>query len=181
MRRAAGISAVRVLAWLALFLAASALALPAARAETVLPEGVEEVEFAVSPAPLLVHTREGTRRFAVEVADDPRKRARGLMYRRSMAPDAGMLFCFDRTRPVNMWMKNTVLPLDMIFAREDGTVARVAEDAEPYSEAVVSSGEPVRFVLEINAGQAREQGIAAGDRLSHPSMQACLEKDPARG
>jgi uncharacterized membrane protein (UPF0127 family) len=95
-------------------------------------------------------------------------RARGLMFRRSLAPDRGMLFDFARVEPVSMWMKNTYVSLDMIFIRPNGTVARVAENTEPLSTRTVSSGEPVLAVLEVVAGTAKRLGIKPGDRVEHP-------------
>ncbi len=88
-------------------------------------------------------------------------RARGLMFRRSMAADHGMLFDFERVEPVAMWMKNTYLPLDMLFLRADGTVARIAADTEPLSTRTIPSGEPVLGVLELNAGTAARLGLRA--------------------
>ncbi len=117
--------------------------------------------------PLAIATREGRRAFQVEVMRDDASRARGLMFRRSMPPDRGMLFDFEQVAPVAMWMKNTYLPLDMLFIRADGTVARVAADTEPLSTKVVPSGEPVLAVLELNAGTAARLGIRAGDRVEH--------------
>ena len=90
------------------------------------------------------------------------------MYRRTMAPDHGMLFDFEAVAPVAMWMKNTYLPLDMLFIRADGTIARIAADTEPLSTKVIPSGEPVLSVLELNAGTAARLGIHAGDRVEHP-------------
>ncbi len=94
--------------------------------------------------------------------------AQGLMFRRSMAPDRGMLFDFERTEPVAMWMKNTYLPLDMLFIRADGTVARIAADTEPLSTRTITSGEPVLGVLELNAGTAARLGLHPGDKVEHP-------------
>ena len=84
-----------------------------------------------------------------------------------MAADHAMLFDFWRFFPVTMWMKNTYLPLDMVFIRADGTIARVAADTEPLSTAIISSGEPVLGVLELNAGTAAKLGIRPGDRVEH--------------
>nr|WP_238243862.1 DUF192 domain-containing protein [Methylobacterium iners] len=117
--------------------------------------------------PLAIATREGRRAFQVEVMRDDASRARGLMFRRSMPPDRGMLFDFEQVAPVAMWMKNTYLPLDMLFIRADGTVARIAADTEPLSTKVVPSGEPVLAVLELNAGTTARLGIRAGDRVEH--------------
>jgi uncharacterized membrane protein (UPF0127 family) len=93
------------------------------------------------------------------------------MYRRSMAADHGMLFDFERPAPATMWMKNTYLSLDMVFIRSDGSIARIAADTEPLSTKVISSGEPVLAVLELNAGTAAKLGIRAGDRVEHPMFK----------
>lgn len=104
-------------------------------------------------------------RFEVEVADDPSERAEGLMYRTSLADNAGMLFLYPKAQPVEFWMKNTPLPLDIVFIREDGTIARIAESTTPMSEDLIPSGEPVRAVLEVKAGTMRQLGVGVGDRL----------------
>jgi uncharacterized protein len=106
--------------------------------------------------------------FRVEVARNDADRAQGLMYRRSMPADQGMLFDFGRVEPVSMWMQNTYLSLDMLFIRPDGTVARIAANTEPLSTRTIPSGEPVLAVLELNAGTAAKLGIKAGDRVEHP-------------
>ncbi len=106
--------------------------------------------------------------FQVEVARNDADRAQGLMFRRSMAADRGMLFDFGRVEPVSMWMQNTYLSLDMLFVRPDGTIARIAPNTEPLSTRTIPSGEPVIAVLELNAGTAARLGIKAGDRLEHP-------------
>ena len=90
------------------------------------------------------------------------------MFRRSLPADRGMLFDFARVEPVSMWMQNTYIPLDMLFIRADGTVARVAENAEPLSTRTIPSGEPVLAVLELLGGTAARLGIKAGDRVEHP-------------
>lgn len=101
----------------------------------------------------------------VELAVDAAQREQGLMFRRSMAPDHGMLFDFGETRRVMMWMKNTHLALDMLFADKRGVVRTIHEDAVPFSEAIIDSKEPVAFVLELNAGTVKRLGIRPGDRL----------------
>ena len=106
--------------------------------------------------------------FRVEVARNDADRAQGLMYRRSMPADQGMLFDFGRVEPVSMWMQNTYLSLDMLFIRPDGTIARMAANTEPLSTRTIPSGEPVLAVLELNAGTAARLGIKAGDRVEHP-------------
>ena len=131
------------------------LAVPAAAQETARTE------------PLTIQSKAGAHRFAVEVMRSDADRSRGLMFRRSMPADHGMLFDFERVEPVSMWMKNTYLPLDMLFIRADGTVARIAADTEPLSTAIIPSGEPVLAVLELNAGTAAKLGLRPGDRVEH--------------
>lgn len=115
-----------------------------------------------------VETGEGHRhRFLVEVARTQQQLAVGLMFRRQLAEDAGMLFDFGVERPVSMWMKNTLLPLDMIFIRGDGRIANVAERTVPGSLQPHSSKGPVRGVLEVNGGTVERLGIKAGDRVIH--------------
>src|SRR5215218_11139337 len=119
--------------------------------------------------PLTIVTQAGQRHaFEVEVARNDADRAQGLMFRRSMPANHGMLFDFGRVEPVAMWMQNTYLPLDMLFIRADGTIARIAPNTEPLSTRTIPSGEPVLSVLELNAGTATRLGIKAGDRLDHP-------------
>lgn len=108
----------------------------------------------------------------VELAVAPEQREQGLMFRRSMAPDHGMLFDFGETRRVMMWMKNTYLPLDMLFVDSDGMVRTIREGAVPLSEAIIDSGEPVAFVLELNAGTVKRLQIRAGDRLEGARIPA---------
>jgi uncharacterized membrane protein (UPF0127 family) len=125
--------------------------------------------FAQAFEALTIVTRGGQRHpFQVEVARNNAERAQGLMYRRSMAADRGMLFDFERVEPVSMWMQNTYLSLDMLFVRPDGTIARIAANTEPLSTRTIPSGEPVLSVLELNAGTAARLGIRAGDRIEHP-------------
>jgi uncharacterized membrane protein (UPF0127 family) len=118
---------------------------------------------------LTIRTRNGERRFTVEVARTPEQQAQGLMHRQSLAPDAGMIFPYDPPQQAAFWMKNTVIPLDMIFIRPDGTIAQIAANTVPYSLDPVPSLEPVAAVLEIAGGRAGELGIAVGDRVSWPS------------
>ena len=113
-----------------------------------------------------IGTAAGVRLFQVELAETPAQRARGLMFRRSLAPDAGMLFLFpERERPT-MWMANTWLPLDMLFVAADGRIVHLFANAVPRSRLTISSPRPARMVLELAGGTARRLGIAAGDRLS---------------
>jgi uncharacterized membrane protein (UPF0127 family) len=112
-----------------------------------------------------VVTKSGAHHYSVEIAADEPTRERGLMYRRQMPEDHGMLFEFERREPVFFWMKNTYLPLDMLFIDRDGTVASVFADATPMSEAMIPSGAPVVAVLELNAGQAKAIGVKPGDKV----------------
>ncbi|HEV2561250.1 MAG TPA: DUF192 domain-containing protein [Rhizomicrobium sp.] len=116
---------------------------------------------------LTINTANGPAKFIVEVAADPATQERGLMYRRGMAPNAGMLFDFHQPAYVSFWMKNTILPLDMIFIRPDGTISTIAANAKPYSLDLIRSAEAVRAVLEINAGRAAALGIEPGERVRH--------------
>ncbi|MEF2071009.1 DUF192 domain-containing protein [Consotaella aegiceratis] len=119
----------------------------------------------------VLRTASGDHRIDVEIADTPDERATGLMNRNSMPADHGMLFEFGESRPVTMWMKNTLIPLDMLFMDEDGKVTRIAVNARPLSLALIPSGEPVRYVLELNGGAAARYGAAVGDQLIHPAIQ----------
>ena len=113
----------------------------------------------------------GVHPFAVELAVTDEQRARGLMFRKELPEGYGMLFDFKRDQDVSMWMENTYVSLDMIFIRADGRIARIAQNTEPLSRNVISSGGPVRAVLEVVAGTTRKLGIAPGDRVAHPMFQ----------
>ena len=114
---------------------------------------------------VIIDTPNGAVRFNVEVARDTAARMQGLMFRTKMAADAGMLFDFPRDDYQAFWMKNTILPLDLIFIRADGTISSVATHTVPYSEQPVMSQEPIRAVLEINAGRSDALGIKAGEKV----------------
>jgi uncharacterized membrane protein (UPF0127 family) len=116
---------------------------------------------------LEIASRTGVHAFAVELALTPDEQSRGLMYRRSLPEGQGMLFDFKRDQETSFWMKNTYVPLDMIFIRSDGRIHRIAENTEPLSERMVPSNGPVRAVLEVVAGTTRKLGIAPGDRVAH--------------
>ena len=119
--------------------------------------------------PLCIDLRSGAvQRYEVELAATPRARAQGLMYRRELARHAGMLFDFGRDEVVSMWMKNTFIPLDMLFVDRRGVVSRIARNTRPRSLDSISSGAPVRAVLELNGGEADRIGLAPGDRMRHP-------------
>ncbi len=117
---------------------------------------------------LEIATKSGVRVFSVELAVTDQEREKGLMFRKQVPEGYGMLFDFKQEQPVTMWMKNTYVSLDMIFIRDNGTIARIAESTEPLSERIIPSGAPVRAVLEVVAGTAKKYGIAAGDKVAHP-------------
>ncbi len=121
--------------------------------------------------PLQIMTASGRHDFSVEVMRTDEERARGLMYRRFMAANRGMLFDFKTEQPINMWMKNTYLPLDMIFIARNGSVTHVVADTEPLSERIISSNGPAFAVLEVNAGIAAKIGLKPGDRVQHPMFR----------
>jgi uncharacterized protein len=106
--------------------------------------------------------------FTIEVARSPRQKALGLMYRRNLAAGRGMLFPYDEEQEVSMWMKNTYIPLDMLFIKANGEIHRVAAMTEPFSERIIKSEGPVKAVLEIAGGDAKRLGIAPGDTVHHP-------------
>ena len=135
------------------------LATTAAAAET--PPALHE-------APLIIEASGGRFEFQIELAKTPAERARGLMFRESLADDHGMLFDFGRPQPVTMWMRNTLIPLDILFIRSDGLISRIARDAQPLSDRIVESGGPVRAVLELRGGITAERDIEPGDRIIHP-------------
>lgn len=114
--------------------------------------------------------------FIIEIADDPGEQAQGLMFRPSMPADAGMLFIFDPPRPASFWMQNTMIPLDMLFIGDDGRVESISERRDTYSQRVSNSDGPVRAVLEINGGLARQLGIGPGTQLRHPAFRAAPEE-----
>lgn len=118
-------------------------------------------------SPLAIDTAHGPVRFRVELASSGREHETGLMFRRHLAQNAGMLFDFHHPVFVTFWMKNTILPLDMLFIRADGTISTIRANAVPYSTTEIPSAEPVRAVLEINAGLAKTLGIKPGDRVHH--------------
>jgi uncharacterized protein len=125
-------------------------------AEHVAQSGLKQV-------PLTIRTASGARRFKVEIARTADEQAVGLMYRHSLGPNRGMIFPFDAPRDASFWMENTLIPLDMIFIRADGRIARIAANTTPLSRDSVPSGQPVAAVLEIRGGRSAELGIREGD------------------
>jgi uncharacterized membrane protein (UPF0127 family) len=123
---------------------------------------------AASVQPLEIVTKSGVQVFSVEMATTEQEKETGLMYRKELPDGKGMLFDFSPEQQVSMWMKNTYISLDMIFIRADGRILRIAESTEPLSTKIISSGGPVKGVLEVIAGTAQKYGIAPGDRVAHP-------------
>ena len=113
-------------------------------------------------------TSKGKFSWHVELASDDQQRATGLMFRKEMPAATGMLFRFDETRAVTMWMKNTFIPLDMVFADPSGRVTHIHRSAVPQSLEFISSNGPARYVLEVNAGEADTTGLTVGTVLRHP-------------
>jgi hypothetical protein len=146
-----------------LILVAAAVAAPA-----VAQSGFAAFE----TASLSIETAGGTEHaFQVEVAETGDQRAQGLMFRRQLAADAGMLFLFGGSEVRAMWMKNTLIPLDMLFIDETGKIVRIEERTVPHSERAIVSGGPVSAVLELNAGTASRLMIQPGDRVRHPAFE----------
>src|ERR1700737_3108501 len=123
---------------------------------------------AASVQTLEIATKSGVQGFSVEMATTEKEKETGLMYRKELADGKGMLFDFTPEQQVSMWMKNTYFSLDMIFIRADGRILRIAENTEPLSTRIISSGGLAKGVLEVIAGTAQKYGIAPGDRVAHP-------------
>jgi uncharacterized protein len=116
---------------------------------------------------LAIESSAGRFEFEVELATTPDQRAYGLMFRENLRQDHGMLFDFGSSQPVAMWMRNTYIPLDMLFIHSDGRIGRIVHQAQPLSDTVLDSGEPVRAVLELRGGVTAELGIQPGDRVAY--------------
>jgi Uncharacterized conserved protein len=112
-----------------------------------------------------IETRDRVHRFDVRIADTPARQAQGLMFVRDLPADEGMLFVHEKPRPVSMWMKNTYIELDMLFAGADGRIVHIAERARPHSLDTIGTDVPVAAVLEIRGGEVERRGIRVGDRL----------------
>jgi len=135
-----------------------------------LSAGMALANAACAPGRVDLRWDGGRESFAVEVADDPAERSQGLMFRETMDLSAGMLFVYETPRRAQFWMKNTLLPLDMIFADAAGLVTRVHSNAIPQDLTLIDGGDGVLFVLEINGGLAMKLGIAPGTELRHPAV-----------
>jgi uncharacterized membrane protein (UPF0127 family) len=142
---------------------------PAIRAQT----GDLEDLAAFPRQSLTIHLGPGKKKaleYEVWVADSPRRQAQGLMFVRSLPARRGMLFVHESPRPIGMWMKNTYIPLDMLFIDARGRIQQIVENATPHSLDVIRSREPALAVLEIAGGEARRLGISPGQRVSHPAF-----------
>ncbi|HLI98420.1 MAG TPA: DUF192 domain-containing protein [Bradyrhizobium sp.] len=148
------VSYLQVCAWLALVGVLSLFIGSDGRAATV--------------EPLEIVTKTGVHVFSVEMASTEEEKTTGLMYRKELADGKGMLFDFSPEQEVSMWMKNTYIPLDMIFIRADGRILRIAENTEPLSTKIIPSRGLAKGVLEVIGGTAQKYGIAPGDRVAHP-------------
>lgn len=136
---------------------------------SVVPPGIEPLS-QFTRSPLEVRTSAGELRFDVWLADSPPRRSQGLMFIDHLAPRTGMLFLYDRPQTVSMWMKNTLIPLDMLFIAADGRVTRIARNTTPQSLATISSMGSVTAVLEIGGGESKRLGIEVGDTVLHASF-----------
>ncbi|WP_073327853.1 DUF192 domain-containing protein [Wenxinia saemankumensis] len=136
----------------------------------VLAAAPAAAQYACSEDRVSVVGEFGRVNFEVEVADDAEERAQGLMFVEEMPTLDGMLFVYDRPQRTAFWMRNTLIPLDMIFAGADGTIRRIHANAVPMDETSIPGGDDIQFVLEINGGLAARLGIAEGDALQHPAI-----------
>ena len=125
--------------------------------------------------PLVIKTTEGEVRFMVEIANTPEDLKTGLMHRTNLGFNSGMIFNIYPVRPTAMWMKNTKIPLDMLFVAPDASINMIKENAEPMSEELIISRDPVRAVIEINAGQVKRHGIQVGDKVTHMLLNSMVD------
>jgi uncharacterized protein len=139
------------------------------------PAGAQELS---KLEPLTIVSGEQASMFITEIADTPQLRARGLMFRHRLPENQAMLFDFEKPRPASMWMKNTYMSLDMLFVREDGTIAAIAENTVPKSLDTIGVQEPVRGVIELAAGTVKRIGIKVDDRVYHRIFKT-VEVEPA--
>ena len=126
--------------------------------------------FAAGGGTLVFKTATGDHSFNIEVMVTDEERALGLMFRRSLPEKDGMLFLYDPPQPATMWMKNTLIPLDMVFISSDARVHRIEQNAEPFSTTLIPSDGDVVGVLELNAGEAGKIGLKRGDKVIYPGL-----------
>ena len=148
-----------------LILAALALALAGCKGQSAVEAPAVHAESGLTVVPLTITSGGKTHRFRVELAQTPEQQAQGLMFRTRLGPDEGMLFPMEPPRSAGFWMRNTVIPLDLLFVAPDGTILNIAAMAKPYDETQLKSAGPVKAVLELPGGRAAELGIAGGDRV----------------
>jgi uncharacterized membrane protein (UPF0127 family) len=165
VRIEAMMKSLRIVSFLAVIAvpAAGSLAREATPREPLNPKNAQ----ALPESPLAISSGATTHRFTVELADDDTERGIGLMHRGQMAADHGMLFDFETARRVGFWMRNTFIPLDMLFLKSDGEVVSIAENVQPHTETPVGPDRPVRAVLELNAGMVKKLGLKVGDKIQH--------------
>ncbi|MEQ1649782.1 MAG: DUF192 domain-containing protein [Hyphomicrobiaceae bacterium] len=125
---------------------------------------------------LVLVTHGGEKSIDIEVAETLEEKSLGLMFRTALADNQGMLFPYGRSMEITMWMKNTYIPLDMVFIRPDGVVHRIAARTEPLSEAIVASEGPVSAVLELAGGAAERLGLKVGDTVKHAAFKTAPKK-----
>ena len=147
---------------------AALVAVPAACQPAAAPVALERSAAGLDQTVLTIVSGAKTHKFTVEVARSLEQQQTGMMNRNSLAPDRGMIFPYDPPQPVAFWMKNTLIPLDLIFVRADGRIASIAANATPMSLAMISASEPVTAVLEIAGGRAAALNIRPGDRVRWP-------------
>ena len=124
-----------------------------------------------TPQPLVIKSADGEHKFKVEEAKTLAQQARGMMFRETMAPDTGMIFEFDEPKVATIWMKNTAIPLDILFVRSNGKILKIEHSHQPYTLRSASSEAVVAAVVELSGGQAKELGIRPGDVIEHPFFQ----------
>ena len=154
-----------ILAGIALVLAACSPNAGEAGAQSTQAAGAVHPVSGLPVIPLRIHRGDKVLTFRVELASTPFEQAKGLMFRTAMGPDEGMVFPFDRPRGASFWMRNTVIPLDLIFVAPDGRISNIAANAIPYDETPLYSDGEAKAVLELNGGRAAELGIKPGDRV----------------
>ncbi|MEM9968593.1 MAG: DUF192 domain-containing protein [Pseudomonadota bacterium] len=147
---------------------------------TVLVSSAALAQATCAPESVFLRGDWGTSRFSIEIADDPAERARGLMHRESLPTSAGMLFIYEAPQPVSFWMRNTLIPLDILFVDATGVVQHIHHQAQPLDETPIPGGEDVFAVLEINGGLSRQLGISVGTQLRHPAFDALNPAWPCR-
>jgi uncharacterized membrane protein (UPF0127 family) len=139
---------------------------PALTGISRLSAGAELQQFPTSELTIVSAT--GRHRFKVEIAETPAQMTQGLMFRRSLPPDNGMLFDYKEPTAATMWMRNTLIPLDMLFVDAQGRIVNIHQRAVPESDDVIAAARPVRAVIELNGGTAARLGIEPGDHVIHP-------------